>query len=114
MPDILPDSRQRPGGHAGINRGHAGTFVPVFCANCGAPGGSVPEENMTFIFYLCNGCAEAYGPIANTMLMPDEVFFARLAEAQLEEAGHYLSPVEWLEVEESSAHPLHRLIRERA
>ena len=110
--DLLPDCRltTRP---AGIHRGVAGTWLPVFCANCGRDGGLVPEETTTFLFYLCNPCAETHGQIAGTLHMPDEVFFQRLAEAQLERYGHYLSPAEWGQVSEDPSHPLHTLLREQ-
>ena len=109
--DLLPDCRtQRV--PAGINRGLLGTWLPVFCANCGADGGLVPEECTTFLFYLCNTCAQTWGQVAGTMLMPDEVFFARLQAAQLDEYGHYLSDRECARVEASS--PLVKLIQEHA
>src|SRR4026207_906127 len=103
--DLLPDCRltTRP---AGVNRGVVGTWLPAFCANCGADGGLVPEEGCTFLFYLCNACAGTHGQIAGTLLMPDEVFYARLAEAQLERYGRYLSPAEWGQVGEDPSHPL--------
>lgn len=108
--DLLPDCRltTRP---AGVNRGLAGTWLPVFCANCGADGGLVPE-GATFLFYLCNTCAATYGQVAGTMLMPDEVFFQRLAEAQLERYGRYLRPAEWAVIGENPSHPLHVLLRD--
>jgi hypothetical protein len=109
MPDLLPDSRMKTPS-AGVNRGRAGTWLPVFCANCGADGGLVPEENMTFCFYLCNTCAETHGQIAGMMLMPDEVFFAKVAEAQLERHGHYLTAEEWARL--SATDPLIRLVQE--
>jgi hypothetical protein len=108
--DLLPDCRAQAV-PAGVNRGVLGTWLPVFCANCGADGGLVPEENMTFIFYLCNSCAETHGQIAGTMLMPDEVFFARVAEAQLEECGRYLTPEEWERLDTS--HPLVKLLQSK-
>lgn len=111
--NILPDSRLVTP-KSGINRGAHGTWASVFCANCGADGGHCPEENMTFLFYLCNKCAETYGEIAGTMYMPDEVFFQRLAIEQLELYGHYLTPSEWAVVSETPSHPLWKLIKERA
>ena len=112
MMDLLPDSRLRAAG-SGINRGVAGTWMPVFCANCGADGGMCPAEGMTFLFYLCNSCAETHGHIAGTMIMPDEVFFERLAQEQLARYGRYLTPQEWAQIGEDPSHPLWMLIRER-
>lgn len=110
--EILPDSRtQRM--PSGVNRGVLGTWLPVFCANCGAEGGLVPDANMTFCFYLCNTCAETYGQIAGMMLMPDEVFFAKVAEAQLERYGRYLTPDECAQVAEDTSHPLWTVLRDQ-
>jgi hypothetical protein len=112
MPDLLPDCRARmPIG--AVNRGVLGTWLPVFCANCGADGGLVPEENMTFLFYLCNTCAETYGQVANVMLMPDEVFYAKVAEEQLARYGRYLTPEEWGQVGEDPSHPLWTVLRDK-
>lgn len=58
---------------------------------------------MTFLFYLCPACAETHGRVAGTMLMPDEVFFKKLAAAQIEEAGHALTPEEWRRLDASHA-----------
>jgi hypothetical protein len=79
-PELLPDSRPRAPKGA---KWHVGAWwVPVFCANCGIPYGYVPEENCQFACWLCDKCADTYGEIANTMFMPDEVFWQKVAEAQ--------------------------------
>ena len=39
-------------------------------------------------------CADKHGNIAHTYKEPDEVFWKRVAEAQLEEFGKFLDPVE--------------------
>lgn len=111
MIELLPDCRLKTP-PIGRNMGIAGTWMPVFCANCGRDGGLVPE-NSTFLFYLCNDCAPTHGHIAGTMVMPDEVFYERLAEAQIEQYGHYLSPAEWGTVAEDPSHPLWTLLREQ-
>ena len=80
MIEILPDSRTISG--RGAIRGPGGSWTPIFCANCGTAGGRVPEENMTFAFWLCNPCWEKHGAIAGTMVTPDEVFWAEVAEEQ--------------------------------
>jgi hypothetical protein len=54
-PDTLPDSRLKQSKGL-VHGGPAGQFrmnwVPIYCANCGAAGGLVPEENKTFAFWL--------------------------------------------------------------
>ena len=90
MQDLLPDSRAKnPKGL--ILNSPMGTLVPVFCANCGKPGGHCPEQNMTFLFYQCTECAKTYGEITGTMSMPDEVFFREVVNAQTEKYGRTLT-----------------------
>jgi len=74
-----------------------GWQVPIYCASCGTPAGCVPEENMTFAFYLCNECFKTHGDSTLFMTMPDQVFWATVAEAQLEKYGRYLSAEEVVE-----------------
>ena len=109
MTDLLPDSRAK------TTRGRIftseGVWVPVFCANCGADGGSCPEENMTFLFYLCNKCNETYGTIAGTMMVPDQVFFEQMKQEQLESHGRFLSSLELEKVVQEDASPLATLIK---
>src|SRR6476660_5281004 len=107
--DLLPDCRTRTA-PAGVNRGLLGTWLPVYCANCGADGGLVPEDTTTFLFYLCNTCAETHGQVAGTMLMPDEVFFDLLAQEQIETCGRYLTPDEWERLDTS--HTLVKLVHD--
>jgi hypothetical protein len=110
--DLLPDSRARsPKGL--IFNSPMGTLVPVFCANCGAPGGHCPEENMTFLFYQCSKCAETYGQIAGTMSMPDEVFFEKVRQEQLASHGRYLTDIELAAaVEADASSPLAKLLKQ--
>jgi hypothetical protein len=107
--DILPDCRAKEAKDRIFTP--IGAWVPVFCANCGVDGGSCPEENMTFIFYLCKKCAETYGKIAGTMLMPDEVFFEKLKQEQLASHGKFLTQEELAAVVEADASPLATLLK---
>lgn len=92
MPDVLPDTRGRyavtPKGSVLIG---CMWWEPVFCANCGTEGPKVPEEHMTFAFWLCNSCFDRWGEIAGTMAMPDEVFGRELVAAQEERYGRVLT-----------------------
>lgn len=110
--NILPDSRQHVN-HTPRNmmQGPGGMWVPVFCANCGVHGGSCPEGNMTFIFYLCQKCVDTHGMIAGTMLMPDEVFFEIVKQEQMEAHGHYLDQKEMAAVIEADDSPLAKLLK---
>jgi hypothetical protein len=73
----------------------------------------VPTENMTFAFWLCRKCEATCGVIAGTMSMPDEVFWARLAEEQLASYGRFLTEQELMQVVEADASPLSTLMKER-
>lgn len=66
---------------------------------------------MTFMFYLCNKCAETHGAIAGTMLMPDEVFFEKLRQEQLAAYGRYLTQEELDQVVTSADTPLAKLLK---
>lgn len=109
---VLPDSRAREGRGAVPTCTPMGWMVPIYCANCGVEGGLVPEENTTFAFWLCNPCFGAYGEIAGTMAMPDEVFWERLKQEQLEKYRRMLTPEELQDVAVANTTPLAALIRE--
>jgi hypothetical protein len=108
-PDLLPDSRAKT--TKGRIFTSTGAWVPVFCANCGAHGGSCPEENMTFLFYQCGPCSEKWGHVTGTMLMPDEVFFAKVKQEQLSAHGRYLTEAELVTVVQEDASPLATLLK---
>lgn len=108
--DVLPDSRAKVTRNV-VMRGSV-AWVPFFCANCGIEGGLCPEENMTFAFYLCNPCAETHGAIANMQMVPDEVYWQKFKEAQLEKYGRELAGVELQEVIADVDNPLAGLARE--
>jgi hypothetical protein len=83
--DVLPDSRTRY--RTGATLGARGeTMVPVYCANCGKPWGTVKEKDCTFAFVLCQPCADqGIGDVAHLYQEPDSVFWERIANAQAEE-----------------------------
>jgi hypothetical protein len=88
------------------------TFIPIYCANCGADGGGVPEEHTTYAFYLCNPCTEKHGAPAGMLMMPDEIFFEKVKQAQLEEHGRLLSSAEIVTVLDDSSSALSKLARD--
>lgn len=95
MSDLLPDSRLTTVWTPKGTKMVAGVaHQPIYCANCGTDGGLVPEGATNHAFYLCKPCAETYGQIAGTMMVPDEVFWARWNEAQLETYGRLLTEAE--------------------
>ena len=109
-PELLPDSRLKVPKGAKF---HVGAWwVPVFCANCGIPYGYVPEENCSFACWLCQKCSETHGAIANTMTMPDEVFWAKVKAEQVERYGRVLTEPELAAVAEDSTSSLAKLLKE--
>jgi len=110
-PLILPDSRAKE--TKKVVRLHGINWIPVFCANCGADGGLMPEENITFAFYLCNPCAEKYGNIEGTYIESDVAFWQKVEEAQLEKYGRVLKPEEQMEQLKDGNSLLSKLARER-
>lgn len=109
--DLLPDSRARETKNRIFTP--FGCWIPVFCANCGKDGGSCPEDNMTFLFYLCGDCAKKYGEIAGTMMMPDEVYFEKLRQEQMATYGRYLTQEEIAAIYEADDSPLAKLLKEQ-
>ena len=115
---VPPDSRLRDRAK-GVVRGFfplLGTqinWVPIFCASCSKPNGYVPEENITFAFWLCNVCSERYGDQAGLMKIPDEIFWQQVREEQLEKYGRLLTPIELQAASESSCTSLGKLLREK-
>lgn len=110
-PNILPNSIPK------VTRGRifrAGlAWIPIFCANCGAPGGHVVEGSYDFAFWLCVPCAEKWEPLAGTYMIPDEVFWAKVKAAQLEAFGRELTVPEIIEALKDEHHVLSKLARER-
>lgn len=110
LDNILPDSRLRDSRKIVFVNGVP--HVPIFCANCGADGGGVPEEHMTFAFYLCTPCTETYGHIAGTMAVPEEVFWERVKQEQLEKHGRFLTSDEVFRDLDEGTSALAKLARE--
>ena len=90
--DILPDCRAAT--NRGSTRTPTGNCIPLYCANCGVPYGMVPERMITGAFVLCQRCADTHGPIAHTYQESDAAFWRRAEEAQQEEFGRMLNPLE--------------------
>ena len=111
-PDVLPDSRLRTPftPRKAVWRGMA-WWVPIYCGSCGADGGLIPQENMTFAFYLCNDCARKYGHLTCTMMEPDAVFWERVKQEQIERYGRLLTAEELQQVAAGKS-PLATLLKE--
>jgi len=92
-------------------------WIPIFCANCGKDGGQVLEGDWdrvkSFAFYLCDFCSEKWSPIANAALSPDEVFWRKVHQAQMEAFGRELTPAEIVEALKDDSHILTKLCKDR-
>ncbi len=109
--NVLPDSRSQQLRNGQYRGGM--WWVPIYCANCGGEGGLVPEDTTNFVFYLCNDCFALCGEITNTYVMPDEVFWEKVKQEQVEKYGRYLTQVELERVVAEDASPLATLIKQR-
>lgn len=109
--DILPDSRAK------TDRGHviqgSVKWVPVFCANCGKEGGLV-TETCTFAFWICGPCEKRCGAILapGYARIPDQVFYEKMAQEQLEHFGRPATRNELLQIVAEDCTPLATLIKE--
>lgn len=94
--NILPDSRMKPRakGRLGLVQSVRGMQEPIFCVNCGKLGGWIPAANMTFAYWICKVCEPKHAPVEGTWRMPDEVFWAEVAAAQLDKYGRTLTAEE--------------------
>ena len=115
-PDILPNCI--PKNIKKVQRRGQMNWVPIFCANCGADGGLVPDPadvgiGGDFAFYMCQPCAEKWSPLTNTYLVPDEVFWDKVKKAQLEKYGRELTGPEVAEALTDGDSMLSKLARER-
>jgi hypothetical protein len=87
-------------------------WVPCYCANCGDPGGRVPECELAWAFYLCDECAERWSPQVGTLAVPMEVFFEAVRQEQLEREGRELTALEVIHALEDPNHYLSKLAKE--
>jgi hypothetical protein len=114
--ELLPDSRLKDADKGNVRLPFANicpmNWVPIFCANCGTAGGFVPEENCTFAFYLCNKCAEKWSPLAGTLAVPDEIFWKKVRQAQIEMYGRALGEQEIAAALDDQSSALAKLARE--
>jgi hypothetical protein len=92
-------------------------WLPTFCANCGNEGGMVLETDWNrvknFAFYLCEPCAQKWSPMADVAIAPDQAFWNKIHEAQLEQFGRDLTEAEIIEALKDDEHILSKLCKDR-
>lgn len=97
----------------GLLKGITLAYVQTFCANCGKKGPLVEESSKDFAFYLCYSCAEKWSFMANTYVVPDEVWFERNKQVMLEKEGRELTGPEIVEAMRDPNHYLNKLTSDR-
>lgn len=107
----LPDSRSKL--QKNVVRIGQMNWVPIFCANCGADGGLVPEENCNFAFYLCQSCADRLGNIDGVYMVPDEVFWKEVNGLQEAMYGRLLTAEELVDILKDENHAITKLCKDR-
>jgi hypothetical protein len=92
-------------------------WLPLFCANCGTDGPMVLETDYervnNWAFYLCEPCAEKWSPMVDLCLEPDQVFWKKAHDAQIEKYGRLLEPSELVEVLKDDTNTITRLCKDR-
>ena len=115
--DVLPNSLTKQPKVDATMSVNGMEWLFLYCASCGKDGGRVLKTDVPnreeFAFYLCEACNNKYGELAGTTAIPDELFFAKVREAQLEREGRELRTHEIVEALQDSGHYLSQLIRDR-
>jgi len=97
--------------------GNGMKWIPIYCANCGKDGGMVMEGDWSlvknFAFYLCDPCGEKWSALVDMAISPDEAFWAKVKQAQLEAFGRELTEIELVEALKDGDHILTKLSRDR-
>lgn len=117
MPEILPrcTTIAKTGGMEIRGVWH----VPTYCMFCGKHHGYQPESATDpgggYVGYVCDPCAEIprNSELVGLSVVPDEVHWQRVREAQLEEHGRELTVTELVRVLDDGTGPLARLLRSR-
>lgn len=89
------------------------TWIHIACASCGCDGGMIPEDTKDFAYFLCDVCSLKYSPDIAEYAVPDDVFFERVKQTQLEKYGRELTAEEILRELDNPESPLSKLARSR-
>jgi len=112
VPYVLPDCRTK---QSKTFRGPDNQeYEQAYCANCHKAGPIVLAENCNWMFWLCNVCETKWAPVAGTYAQPDEEFFKRVAEAQLEKKARSMTAMELLKELEDPNSTFSKIARDRA
>lgn len=111
MADVLPSSLPR------ISRGaverNGSWWIPMFCLNCGCEGPCITEQQKGYATaWLCIPCAPKWAPIMGQTLTSDDVFYARVAQAQIDAKGRPFTHEEMAAALDDATSPLSLLAKE--
>lgn len=109
--DLFPDCRPKAKKGGKYDAANGVWWYPVACASCHQEGAMAPETS-THVFYLCDPCFKKHGHLTGVMMVPDAVYYQKVAEEQMEAHGRYLTPDEMAKVREDNDTPLARLLLE--
>lgn len=65
-----------------------------YCASCGTQGGWSDRAPGNYVLWICDSCHEKHGPLEVQGLTPIQAQSQRVLDAQLEDYGRELSPIE--------------------
>lgn len=89
----------------------------LYCASCGTDGGRVLKTDVPnreeFAFYLCEPCAQKYGSLPLHTMVPDNIFWTQVREAQLERYKRELTPREIILALDDPESDMSKLARSR-
>lgn len=115
--NVLPNSIPRDG-KVDLSMSTPGwEWLYIYCASCGCDGGRVLKTDIPnreeFAFYLCDPCAQKYGAINGVWVEPDQIFWHKVREAQLDREGRELSTEELITKLDDPGSYLSQLAKDR-
>ena len=116
--DVAPDSRARnPTGCVFVQTPSGGMWMePVACVSCSREGGLVPQQNIEFICWVCDPCADkgyTRDLPPGTFTSPDEHVWLEALREQVEKLGRPMTGPELVRSAESSTSPLATLLNRK-
>jgi hypothetical protein len=115
---ILPSSATRTivTPKKSVDCGIIGYWAPCYCASCGKEGPLTPEGALQEhdAYWVCPRCFKQYGESTVMAVMPDEVFYQKCVDHQMNKYGRLLTPLEMHEKLQDPDSQESLLARERA
>lgn len=109
--DVLADCRASVTRDRVYRNGQS--WIRMYCQNCGANCGYIPERNDCFSWSLCDSCEEKHGAAAALAADPDALWFERVRHEQIELYGRELSLYELVTQLDNPDSKLSKLARDK-